>query len=163
MAGCMIELDTPFFVIVDERPSEQWGFDHLAGTDRWAGMLQFADGARAALRRIGTTQTHCDEYATTPCVWLISAELTGISGVDLVQMLRPRLAGAVVVMFGDGSDERQEILARSCGVSMFLTRELARQWIGTQMRQVAAPLPPATEQAASAQVPPYSPSSLTAA
>jgi hypothetical protein len=66
-------------------------------------------------------------------------------------------------MFGDGSDERQEILARSCGVSMFLTRELARQWIGTQMRQVAAPLPPATEQAASAQVPPYSPSSLTAA
>ncbi len=59
-------------------------------------------------------------------LWLINTELPDMSGFDLVQMLRPNLAGATSVLIGSQYILEEEIAARRCGATMYLCQPLSR-------------------------------------
>ncbi len=85
--------------------------------------VHFLSGGRDALR-LGR------ELAAD--LWVVNIRLPGISGFDLVEMLRPRFGRAAVFMVADEYRTEDEIRALSLGITRYLCKPLEvgclRQW-----------------------------------
>ena len=99
--------------IADSQPAD---YDCLTlGTKAGQLDVRFLTSAHEVLRRWS---------AALPDVCLVSVQLPGLSGFDLVEMLRPFPAGVTVVMVDDRYLPENEVRALSLGVHCYLSKPL---------------------------------------
>jgi len=99
--------------IADSRPADYGSLRLRAAASQFE--LRFLSSARGVLRRWP---------ATVPDVCMVNVQLPDMSGLDLVDMLRPFPAGATVCVVGDSYAAQDEIRALSLGVHHYLCKPL---------------------------------------
>ena len=94
-------------VVVDPCPQDYRDLALAAGTNGW--HVHLLTSARAAIRFSRLTQAE---------LWMISIGLPEISGFDLLEMLRPKLAGSRVLLVADHYNPSRKpthvVAARPC-------------------------------------------------
>ena len=102
-------------VVVDPCPQDYRDLALAAGTHGW--HVHLLTSARAAIRFSRLTQAD---------LWMISIGLPEISGFDLLEMLRPKLAGSRVLLVADHYNPEQEAHACRCGAALYLCKGSGR-------------------------------------
>ena len=67
--------------------------------------------------------------------WMINMALPGVSGLELYELLRARLADAPVLMVDDQYDAARERSVLTMGRPHYLCKPLAASWIGQLRRE----------------------------
>ena len=99
--------------IADSHPAD---YDCLTlGTKAGQLAVRFLASARDVLHRWS---------AASPDVCIVNVQLPGMSGFDLVEMLRPFPAGMIVCMVDDRYSPESEVRALSLGVHCYLSKPL---------------------------------------
>ena len=99
---------TPTIIVVDSQPTDYQGWNAAAETS--GARLQFVASAEEALRLSRTTAVD---------LWVVSAELPGLSGYELCGMLKAQSASTAVYLVADEVSPTAEPRAWQARATLF--------------------------------------------
>lgn len=104
--------------VVDNMPGDYQEIQQSAAADETE--VVFQKTAREALRT---------SVAEQPELWIINTRLPDMAGVDLSEMLKERNPGVPIYLVTDQYSPEEEMSARCCGATMYLSKPLQSQWL----------------------------------
>lgn len=126
-----VPLHRATLIVVDPKRSDYEGLFTSADEVRLAVCLLSSGGEALRLAR---------DRPVGP--WMINVQLPDLSGFDLVEMLRPQVCDAALVMVADEYRLEDELRALSLGVTQYVCKPLEpswfRHWWQGQRRHLAA-------------------------
>ena len=109
---------TTTIAVVDRQASDYVELLALAGAEHWTIAVSLTGRAGMQLAR-----RECAD------LWMINARLPDMCGFDLVEMLRPYLAGTPMFLVGDAYRVEDELRALRLGVTKYLCKPFHACWL----------------------------------